>query len=368
MERSTTTNSDGTYVFPVVPPASRYEVSVENPGFNRATSTNISVKVTETTVLNVKLEVGSVTEQVTVSGGAEQINTTNATLGEVVGTRVITSLPLPTRNVFDLAATDAGVYENFDSPASTIAQGGNAVYVAGQRATNNDYRLNGIESTSVEFHSLAAGAIPIPSPDAIQEFRTQTSLYDATSAYGSGGSINLVTRSGTNAYHGIVYDFLRNTVLNANDYFLKYSQAHPAIGNPKNQAPVMIQNQFGGSFGGPIPKLQNTFFFVNYEGLRQKNGSTGSTSGLVPIMPASRDADSLAQAFSLPSGSVIDPVALKLLNAQGPLGRDLLPSVSGTPGILGLYSASGPVILTPTRSARESIMISSSAITTIILL
>lgn len=344
LERTTTSNSNGTYVFPVVPPASGYEVTVEAPGFSRFTSTNLSVRVTETTVLNVKLKVGSVTEQVTVSGGAQQVNTTNSTLGEVVGTRVLTALPLPTRNVFDLAATDAGVYANLVSPASTVAQGGNAIYVAGQRATSNEYRLNGIESTSVEFHTLSAGSIPIPSPDAIQEFRTQTSLYDATTAYGSGGSISLVTRSGTSAYHGTVYDFLRNTLLNANDYFLKYAQAHPAVGSPKNKPPVMIQNQFGASLGGPVPRLPKTFFFVNYEAQRQKNGSTGSTSGLIPVLPASRDAASLAQAFSVPQ-SAIDPVALKLLNAPGPLGRALVPSISGTPGTLGLYSASGAVIL-----------------------
>ena len=178
--------------------------------------------------------------------------------------------------------------------------------MGGQRATNNDYRLNGIESTNVEFHTLAAGAIPIPNPDSVQEFRTQTSLYDATSAYGSGGSISLVTRSGTTSYHGVVYDFIRNTVLNANDYFLKYSQAHPAVGNPTNRAPVMLQNQFGGSFGGPVPKVRDTFFFVNYEGMRQKNGSTSRfTSGQIPVLPASRDARSLASAFGLPVAQLI---------------------------------------------------------------
>ncbi|MDW5266062.1 MULTISPECIES: TonB-dependent receptor [Acidobacteriaceae] len=341
LEKTATSNSEGTYVFPVLPPASGYEVTIETSGFSRYTATNLSVRVTENTVLNIKLQVGSVTEQVTVSGGAQQVNTTNATLGEVVGTRVITALPLPSRNVFDLAATDAGVYENFDSPASTIAQGGNAVYVAGQRATANDYKLNGIESTSVEFHTLSAGSIPIPSPDAVQEFRTQTSLYDATSAYGSGGSINLVTRSGTSNYHGTVYDFFRNTVLNANDYFLKAQQL---IKNQKNTPPVMLQNQFGGSFGGPVPLLHKTFFFVNYEGTRQKNGSTGLSTGNLPVLPATRDAASLAAAFGVPVGA-IDPVALKLINAPGPLGRPLLPSGTGTLGTYGSYAASGAVIL-----------------------
>ncbi len=344
IERTTTTSNDGTYSFPLLPPAAGYSVVIHKEGFQEQKEDRLTVRVTETTVSNETLTLGSVNQEVVVTGSAQQVNTTDATLGDVVGTRVITSLPLPTRNVFDLAATDAGVYENLDSPASTIAQGGNAVYVAGQRATNNDYRLNGVESTSVEFHSLAAGAIPIPDPDAIQEFRTQTSLYDATTAYGSGGSINLITRSGTSSYHGVVYDFIRNTVLNANDYFLKYSQAHPAIGSPTNNAPVMIQNQFGGSFGGPIPKLHSTFFFVNYEGMRQKNGSTGAISGEIPVLPASRTAANLATAFALPVSS-IDPVAVNLLNALGPKGSYLFPSVSGTVGTLGLYATSAPVIL-----------------------
>jgi Carboxypeptidase regulatory-like domain len=344
IERTTTTSEDGAFSFPLLPPAAGYSLVIRKDGFHEEKEDKLTVRVTETTVTNGKLALGSVNQEVLVTGSAQQLNTTDATLGEVVGTRVITSLPLPTRNVFDLAATDAGVYENLDSPASTIAQGGNAVYVAGQRATNNDYRLNGVESTSVEFHSLAAGAIPIPDPDAIQEFRTQTSLYDATTAYGSGGSINLITRSGTSSYHGAAYDFIRNTILNANDYFLKYSQEHPAIGTPTNQAPVMIQNQFGGSFGGPIPKLHNTFFFVNYEGMRQKNGSTGAISGNIPVLPASRTAANLAAAFDLPVSS-IDPVAVNLLNSLGPKGTYLFPSASGPVGGLGLYATSAPVIL-----------------------
>lgn len=344
IERTTTTSSDGSYSFPLLAPAAGYSVVIQKDGFQVLKEEKLTVRVTETTVSNETLTIGSVTSEIVVTGSAQQINTTEASLGDVVGTRVITSLPLPTRNVFDLAATDAGVYENLNSPASTIAQGGNAVYVAGQRATNNDYRLNGVESTSVQFHSLAAGAIPIPDPDAVQEFRLQTSLYDATTGYGSGGTINLVTRAGTSSYHGAAYDYIRNTILNANDYFLKYSQAHPKVGNPTNTPPVMIQNQFGGSFGGPVPKLHGTFFFVNYEGMRQKNGSTGAISGQIPVLPTSRTAASLASAFSLPVNS-IDPVAVNLLNAQGPQGGYLFPSISGTVGTLGLYAASKPVIL-----------------------
>jgi hypothetical protein len=335
LERETKTQSDGTYIFPLLQPAAGYQVSIEAPGFQQQFLSDLTVRVSETTIANATLSVGSVAQQVVVSGETQQVDTTSSTLGEVVSTTVIAALPLPTRNVFDLMATDAGVASNLDSPAVTILQGGNAIYVAGQRATSNNYLWNGIDANSVEFHTLSAGAIPIPDPDAVQEFRTQTSLYDATSGYGAGGNINLVTRAGTGAYHGVGYDFLRNTVFNANDYFLNQQ------GQPR---PIMQQNQFGGSFGGPVPKLHNTFFFVNYEGMRQKNGVSGSISGSVPVLPATRTAASLASAFNLPAAS-IDPVAVNLLNAPGPYGGYLLPSVNGTPGQLGTYSFSSPVIL-----------------------
>jgi len=116
--------------------------------------------------------------------------------------------------------------------------------------------------------------------------------------------------AGTTNWHGVGYDFLRNTRLNANDYFLNQS------GTPR---PVMQQNQFGGSLGGPIPRVRDTFFFVNYEGMRQKNGVTGTVNGNQPVLPTARDNASLAAAFGLPASS-IDPVALNILNAKGLYG------------------------------------------------
>jgi len=335
LEREARTLSDGTYIFPLLKPTDDYEVEVEAPGFEKQVLSALTVRVSETTIANAALSVGAVSQQVVVSGAAQQIDTTSSTLGQVVDSQVITALPLPTRNVFDIMATDAGVYTNLESPAVTILQGGNAVYVAGQRANANNYLWNGIDANSVEFHSLSAGAIPIPDPDAIQEFRTETSLYDATSAYGSGGNINLVTRAGTSSYHGVAYDFLRNTVLNANDYFLNQTD---------QPIPVMQQNQFGGSFGGKIPHGHNTYFFVNYEGMRQKNGVTGAISGELPVLPTNRAAASLAAAFDLPV-SAIDPVAVKILNSPGPYGGELFPSLVGTPGSLGTFAFSSPVIL-----------------------
>jgi Carboxypeptidase regulatory-like domain len=333
--RQTKTQSDGRYTFPLLQPGSAYEVSIQADGFKREVFTNLSVRITENTVANAKLSLGEVSQNVEVSGDAETIETTSATLGGIVGARVITSLPLPTRNVLDILGTDAGVATAFDSPASTIIQGSNTVYVAGSRATANNYLLNGVDANNFEFQTLASGVVPIPSPDSLEEFRTQTSLYDATSGYSSGGNINLITRSGTDSYHGVVYDFLRNTIFNANDYFLN------AKGQPR---PTLIQNQFGASFGGPIPKLHETFFFVNYEGMRQKNGITGTTTGSVPVLPATITASTLAAAFNL-SAAQIDPVAVNLLNEPGSYGGYLYPRGIGTVGSTVSYAYSHPVIL-----------------------
>jgi hypothetical protein len=335
LERQTTTQPDGRYAFPLLQPGSGYQVAIHADGFKHEVLTNLSVQITEHTVANAKLSVGDVSQNVEVKSDIDEIETTNATLGGIVGARVITSLPLPTRNVLDILGTDAGVATAFDSPASTIIQGSNTVYVAGSRATANNYLLNGVDANNFEFQTLAPGVVPIPSPDSLEEFRTQTSLYDATSGYSSGGNINLITRSGTENYHGVVYDFLRNTIFNANDYILKQ----------KSQArPTLIQNQFGASFGGPIPKAHETLFFVNYEGMRQKNGITGTTTGSVPVLPSTITASTLASAFNL-SASTIDPIAVNLLNATGSYGGYLYPRGAGTVGSTVSYAYSRPVLL-----------------------
>ncbi len=348
--RETRTGPDGTYIFPSLQPGTGYRVQVALPGFEHIALTDLSVHITENTVANVNLVAGGATEQVTVSGDAEPINTTSATLGGIVGERVITSLPLATRNVLDIIGTDAGVTTALTNPSLGISQGGYAVYVAGSRATSNNYLFNGVDANNFEFQTLAPGIVPIPSPDSLGEFRTQTSLYDATSGYSSGGNVNLITRSGTSTYHGAAYEFIRNTIFNANDYFLKQKG---------NARPTIIQSQFGASFGGPIPKLRNTFFFVNYEGMRQKNGVQGTTNAKnnVPVLPATINASTLAAAFSATAtnpatitAGQIDPVAVNLLNASGSYDGFLYPHILGTPGTgavgtSGSFIYSKPVIL-----------------------
>ena len=333
VNRKTQTQADGTYFFPLLQPASGYRIEFEVTGFQRKVLPEITVRVTEVTVANAQLVVGSMSEQVIVnSDDTQPVQTTNATLGGTISQEVVVSLPLATRNIIDLLGTDAGVASVLSSPSPT-GQGSNSLFVAGSRATVNNYVVNGVDANNFEFHTLAPGIVPTPSPDSVQEFKTQTSLYDATMGRGSGGNITLVTRSGTKKIHGSAYEFNRNRALSANDFFFNKN------GAPK---PALIQNIFGGSLGGPLPR--NVFWFGNYEGTRQKNGVSGAVTGPLAVLPAQRDAASLAQAFGLPVDK-LDPVAVKILNAPGPYNGYLFASGTGAaPGKMGSFAFSSPVV------------------------
>jgi Carboxypeptidase regulatory-like domain/TonB dependent receptor len=325
-----TTTDDGSVVFALLEPG-RYKVTIENQNFKRTVLSDVAVDVTEVTNLSVRLELGGVSTEITVSGEAVQtVNTTNATLGNVLNEGVLQSLPLATRNFTFLLALNAGT--SAPLPNATQAGRGNAtIFVAGQRGTANNLVVNGIDANDLGNNNF--GNVPIPSPDSLEEFRVQTSLYDASQGKTSGGNINVLTRGGTNNYHGEAYEFFRNDVMNANSYFFNLN------GTPR---PVLKQNQFGGNFGGPIPKLRDTFFFGSYEGTRQINGVAGGVSTQFPVLPASRTQANIEQAFGLKSGS-LDPVALKLLNAPGQYGGFLVPSGVGTPGQFGLFTFSRPL-------------------------
>jgi hypothetical protein len=332
-QRETTTNAEGAFEFPLIRPAAGYRIEITANGFERQVLTDLTVRVTETSNANAQLKVGGGSQEVVITGDSQPVETTSATLGGVIGAHVVSELPLPTRNIFDLLATDAGVAATLTSPSATILQGAQALMVAGSRATSNNYTLNGVDANNFEFHTLANGIVPVPNPDAVQEFRTQTSLYDATSGFSSGGNISVIVKSGTRNIHGNLYEYNRDSVLNANDFFFNKAGA---------QRPFLEHNQFGGSLGGPFPGGK-TFWFVNFEGLRQRNGIAGAITGNLPVLPASRDAASLAAAFGLPVAS-IDPVAVKILNAPGAYGGHLFPSGVGAPvGQLGEFAFSTPV-------------------------
>ncbi len=324
------TIADGTVVFPLVTPGA-YNVTVEAANFSRAVLNNVNVAVTEVANLTVKLELGQVSTEVQVSADvAQTVNTTNATLGDVLTGDVLHNLPLATRNFTFLLALNAGT--SAPLPNATDAGRGTAVvFVDGQRGTANNLVINGTDANNLANNNLAN--VAIPSPDSLEEFRVQTSLYDASQGKTSGGNINVLTRGGTNTFHGEAYDYLRNDAFNSNSFFFNKDGL---------SRPVLKQNQFGGNFGGPVPKLHDTFFFGSYEGTRQSNGVAGGISSQFPVLPASRDEASIETAFGLAPGSM-DPVALKLLNLPGKYNGFLIPSGKGTPGQFGLFAISSPL-------------------------
>ncbi len=331
------TGPDGTYVFPLVVPGN-YKVEIESANFRKAVLTGLSVQITKVTVANVKMELGPVTSELVVSDSLQQVETTNASTGDVIGSSMVRTIPLATRNFLDLTSLQAGVAATMTNPAA-LGRGAPQLFVAGQRGTVNNFVLNGVDANNFGNNNL--GNVPVPNPDAIREFRVSTSQYDATQGRGSGGNINVVQASGTNEYHGNLFWFYRSDALNANDFFFNRT------GTKK---PVLLQNQLGGTVGGPVPGMKETFWFFSYQAMRQKNGVAGAVSGSHPVLPATRDAASLGAAFGVAPAS-IDPVALAWVNRPGPYGGMLFPSgtcagITGAcgPGSTGIFTASAPSI------------------------
>jgi hypothetical protein len=336
----TTTQPDGTFIFPLLAPG-QYKIRIQADGFETAEIDGVTVDVTRVTTANAKLKLGQVTTVATVSEAAATVDTRTATTGDVVTGTQIRNIPLPTRNFLDLTAMQAGTSARIQS-AATVGRGTPILDVAGSRATTNNFVLDGVDANSFGSNSLAG--VPVPNPDAVGEFRVSTSMYDASQGRGSGGNINVVLRSGTDKFHGGAFEFYRSNDMNANDFFANLA------GKP---VPVLLQNQFGGNIGGPVPKVtpifKDTFWFFSYQGTRQKNGVSSLVSGSQPVLPASRDAASLAAAFNVPVAN-IDPVAVKILNAKGPYGGLLYPTgtCAGVPNCTGPGSIGSLVLSLPT--------------------
>jgi len=214
-------------------------------------------------------------------------------------------LPLATQNYQQLLTLSAGAQGELNA-AAQLGRGSVKLFVNGQREDNNNYLIEGISAT--DYNVAQATYVPLPNPDVIQEFKVQTSLYDASQGRNGGGNVNAILKSGSRQFHGDAYEFFRNDVLNANDFFL----------NRQGQArPVIKQNIFGGSLGGPVVKEKFGYFFVNYQGTRQRSGLSPGTfiSTTIPSIPlADRSDASISQAFFGNTTTPIDPVVSKLLN------------------------------------------------------
>jgi hypothetical protein len=260
--RTTTGNDTGNYNLPGLRPAS-YDVVVECQGFRRYSQKAFQVQVSQAARLDIQLEVGEVAQEIEVSGTAQLLHTENATVGAAIGTKEITDLPLNGRNFVQLALLVPGV--NTGQPG---AGSGGGISIGGARSEQNAFQLDGVSNSDQWDNNIVFR----PNIDSIQEFKIEVSNYAAEFGTGAGGQINVVTKSGTNQYHGSLYEFLRNNAAQSNNFFQRDPNFRDK--NGRFVAPPFNQNQFGGSLGGPVMH-NRTFYWVDYEGLRRVRGQTG---------------------------------------------------------------------------------------------
>ena len=284
--RVATTGSDGAFEIPELV-VGTYNVTAEAKGFKKFEAKGVVVSIGHVAIVDVAFQVGGSAETVTVEAEAGQVETTSTQLGAVVNDRAATELPLNTRDVYQLLQLQPGVQSQLGANLFFGSDNAGVVTVNGGRGRANDYEVNGGNANDV-FVNLPAVQ---PSPDAIEEFRVLTNTFDAEYGRNSGSVVNVVTKSGTNQIHGDAYEFIRNTVLDAGNYF------DNASGLPVAD---FKQNQFGGTLGGPIKK-DRTFIFGSYEGRRNRQGIS---SGQV-ILPTSAELNG-SSSYSAGLGSTAD--------------------------------------------------------------
>jgi hypothetical protein len=318
-----------------------YTVRVNGAGFGEGVFKDIAVRITETTRMSARVNPQTVQQNIQVEAEVSQVETTTAATGEAIDSSTIRNLPLATQNFQQLLTLSTGAVSALNASAQ-LGRGDVRIDVNGQREDNNNYLIEGISATDYNVAELTT--TPLPNADVIQEFKVQTSLYDASQGRNGGGNINAILKSGTRTFHGDAYEFFRNTLFDANDYFLKQNQVD---NGEANERPVVQQNIFGASIGGPVaPDAKLGFFFLNYQGTRQRSGDSPGTiiSTTLPVVPLNRSQSSLETALGVPS---IDPVALRLLNVKSAQfgntsGGYLFPSVSGPVGGSGTFAVSKP--------------------------
>jgi hypothetical protein len=265
--RTVTVDAAGFYAAPNLLPG-KYDISATAPGFSTTVQNGVTLTVGAQQLLNIKMRVGQVTQTVEVQEQAPAIDLATSTIGGVVGREAVVQLPLNGRDWTSLATLEPGVdsvgsiQANTGGPDRARRGYGVQMTISGSRPTQNNYRIDGIsvnDYTNGGPGSVEGSTLGV---DAVQEFSVLTSNYSAEYGRTSGGVVNALTKSGANAFHGDVYEFLRNSALDARNYF-----------DAPGGIPAFRRNQFGASLGGPIIK-DRTFFFADYEGLRQNQGVT----------------------------------------------------------------------------------------------
>ena len=342
VSRSTSSDEEGRFVLPLLPPGI-YHVTVTKTDYSQAESMSVQVPVTESIRVLVPMKLAGVTQSIEVQNDTSLLQGDTVALGRVVNAPMIQALPLAARNFTQIVDLSPGVLAGVSNAGelglggSGLAQidpGNDGIFVHGSRSYDNSYEFDGVPVTDLQASSIASGGVPIPNPDAIQEFKVQTGLYNVSFGEHAGASVTLVTKSGTNVLHGSVFEFFRNNVLNANDFFRNRAD------QPR---PDLKQNQFGFTIGGPI-RQNRLYYFGSYQGTRQTNGLAAgqariacSADVVLPPLTNNRSAQALGALFAGMSGafggvsikldgSNINPVALQLLNFKLPDGSYLIPT------------------------------------------
>jgi hypothetical protein len=336
LSRTATTTSEGLFRLALLPPGN-YSLTVESEHFQSRTLQSIHIAVTETAVVDVTLAVKTPTPtKIEVSAVPELAQTETSALGRVTDEHTIASLPLANRNFSQILALNPGVAVEVPD-AGALGSNNQNVAADGAKPTSNNFQFNGVDANNLSENSASGfGAeigIAIPSPDTIEEFKVQTGMFDAGYGRGAGANVDIVSKTGSNRFHGRAWEFFRNDALNANDFFLKRN------GQPR---PDLKQNQFGGAIGGPIVR-DKTFFFAAYQGTTQRNGVSNVSKQFSFLPPLTNDrsqATLRTQLGSLyggqsglfggvavaPDGSNINPVAIAILSAKFPNGSYAIPT------------------------------------------
>jgi hypothetical protein len=349
ISRQVSTDKSGRYVIPLLPPGP-YKVEGQNSGFADTVIEDVAVRITVTTNLDIRLQLAQRKESIEVTS-EPLVRTETADRGEVIQSGAIQQLPLVTRNFQQLLTLTPGTSSSIPN-SSELGRGDSVFNVNGQRTVSNSIVINGIDASSI-----GTGSTPnlaVPSTDALEEFIVQTSFYDASQGRNAGSVVAAVTKSGTNIVHGSVYEFLRNSDLDANNFFLNRA----GIGRPPYR-----RNEFGGTLGGPLVK-DRLWFFISYQGTRELNGTSLTNSIGTVFVPGDLSNDrstaaisALAATYGVPtcnSPGCLDQTALTLLQAELPTGKFVIPSAPHPVAVLtGAPVAPVPVPIIATSRFRE---------------
>jgi len=318
--RTAQTTATGDYNFPLLD-VGEYQITVEMPGFKTENRKNIQLEINQKARVDFVLQVGAQTERIEVSAQAAMLRTDDSTLGQVVTEKTISELPLNGRNLAGLAVLQPGVqfggrmgFDGLTGSAGGVPVPGQSISLSanGQRDTNQHATLDGVVATDPRVNTVPF----TPSIEAVAEFKVQSGSYSAEYGTNSGAQITIVTKSGTNEFHGTAFEFLRNDVLDAENYFTNYFNSP---GQARRKKDGLRQNQYGGVFSGPlwVPKVYNgkdkTFFMFDYEARKRRQPGQVGTANMPPLAFRQGDLSALLNRRDnsgnpLPAIQIVDPL------------------------------------------------------------